>query len=76
VEDEVECTHKSVIKYDANPDSARAPGRPGAVTTFTYFFGLLNIEKPFPDGVDHGFHPGMQVQLLKNVADVILDGVL
>src|SRR5439155_20592130 len=41
VEDEVECTHKSVIKYDANSDSARALGRPGAVTTFTYFSGYL-----------------------------------
>src|SRR5207247_10684704 len=78
VEDEVEGTH-CIVKYDANSDRAFAPGvgprrlrcLVSAVSTRSF-----DVEKAFPDGVDHGFHPGMQVQLLQDVADVVLDGVL
>src|SRR5207244_10105189 len=78
VEDEVECAH-CFVKYDANSGTARALGD-GAqrlrclveISSSASF----DVEQALPDGVDHGFHPGMQVQLLQDVADMVLDGVL
>src|SRR5713226_4793132 len=55
-------------KYDVYPDGV---GGPGSLRN-----ALLDVEQALPDGVHHGFHPGVQVQLLQDVADVVLDGVL
>src|SRR5688572_1405463 len=33
--------------------------------------GFVDVEEAFADGVDHGFHPGVQVELLEDVADVV-----
>src|SRR3954451_235254 len=35
---------------------------------------LVDVEQPFAHGVDHGLHPGVQVQLFQDVPDVVLDG--
>src|SRR5688572_4013116 len=36
----------------------------------------FDVEQLLSDGVDHGLHPGMEVELLEDVPDVVLDGVL
>jgi RimJ/RimL family protein N-acetyltransferase len=38
--------------------------------------GSGDLEQLLPDGVDDGLHPGVQLQLLQDVADVVLHGVL
>jgi uncharacterized membrane protein len=38
--------------------------------------GVVRVEKPFANGVHDRLHPGVQVQLLQDVAHVVLHGVL
>src|SRR6202007_3035709 len=75
VEDEVECTH-CFVKYDANSDRALTPGvGPWRLRCLVSVVSTrsFDVEKAFPDGVDHGLHPGMQVQLLQDIAHMVLD---
>src|SRR4029450_9800999 len=55
-------------RYRSSPGAARAAAE-GAMA-------LLDLEELLADRVDHRFHPGVQVQLLEDVAGVVLDGVL
>src|SRR5207302_7677704 len=40
------------------------------------WFLLFDVQEAFSYRVDDGFHTGVEVQLLEDVADVVLDGVL
>src|SRR5690606_6350798 len=59
----------------AGPGTLARPGRRDAPAPWTATRSR-DVEEVLPDGVQHRFHAGVQLQLVKDVADVVLDGVL
>src|SRR5664280_1224352 len=54
----------------------RGGERPGTARSHGQCRCSSDLQQLLPNGINHSFHPGMQLQLLQDVADVVLDSVL
>src|SRR5581483_4138093 len=64
-----------VIAAAGDRSQTEARSRASSIRSSAGLF-VVDVEEPLTDGVDHRLHPGVQMELLEDVADVILDRVL